>query len=103
METNLEIQRDKFRFVLAGCKTYTIRRGHRTFDKSIHIHSIGRPDWLACIVNSYVHTILADVPFKVLEAEGYRSFRESLDTLRVFYPELDWDSEVTIVEFRLAI
>lgn len=103
MENKLEIQPDKFRSLLAGCKTFTIRRGHRSFDKSISISPIGRPEKVNGIVNSYVHSVLSEVPFRVLEAEGWQSFRESLEALRVFYPELDWDSEITIVEFRLAI
>lgn len=103
METELEIPTTKFQSLLAGCKTYTLRRGHRAFNKTIRVSNPSNRVVVSGIVNSYVHTILTEVPFKVLEAEGWRSFRECLDALRVYYPELDWNSEVTIVEFRLAI
>ena len=103
MENELEIQPDKFRTLLAGTKTYSIRRGNRSFDKTIRISNTANRVVVSGIVNSYVHTILAEVPFKVLEAEGWRSFKECLDALRVYYPELDWDSSVTILEFRLAL
>jgi hypothetical protein len=101
-ESTLEIQPIKFRSLLAGCKTYTIRRRHRAFAKSIRISNPASPITVSGIVNSYVHSILSEVPLRVLEAEGWRSFQEALDALRVYYPELDWNSEVTIVEFRLA-
>jgi hypothetical protein len=103
MENELEIQPDKFRTLLAGTKTYSIRRGHRAFDKSIRVSNTANRVVVSGIVNSYVHTLLAEVPFRVFESEGWKSFQESLDALRVYYSELDWNSEVTIVEFRLAL
>ena len=103
MEDTLEIPAPKFQSLLAGCKTYSIRRGHRTFNKTINISNPANRAILAGIVNSYVHTVLSEVPLRVLESEGFASFKEALDTLRIFYPDIAWDSAVTIVEFRLAL
>lgn len=100
-ETQIEIQRNELRTILGGSKVYSIRRGHRSFAKNLRVSTGG--DILSCITNAYTHTILSEVPFVILEAEGFRNFQEALDTLRIFYPEMKVDSEVTIVEFRLAI
>jgi len=101
-ETKLEIGPGKLRALVAGCKMYTIRRGHRTFAKNISVSSGGGAG-ITCIVNSYVHTILSEVSFDILATEGFHNFAEALQILRVFYPEMAWDSPVTIVEFRTAL
>lgn len=102
MEDSLEIRRfEELRAIPAGCKMYSIRSGHRSFARSIRVFS---GDYsIACITNSYTHTTLAEVPFIVLEAKGFRNLKEALDTLRTFYPEIEYESKVTIVEYRLAI
>jgi hypothetical protein len=101
-ESTLEISPTRFRSISAGSKAYTIRRGHRTFAKSIRITFTGTERVESGIVNSFVHTVLSEVPFTVFESEGFLSFKEALDILRIFYPELDFTSKVTIVEFRLV-
>lgn len=103
MEDKLEIPAPKFQSLLAGCKTYTLRRGHRAFNKTIRVSNPVNPVTVSGIVNSYVHTILSEVPFRIMEAEGFRSYQECLDALRVYYEEIKWDEPVTIVEFRLAL
>jgi hypothetical protein len=101
MEFEIEIQSDKLRSILAGCKVYSIRRGHRAFAQNLRVHTGGQT--VACITNSYMHTLLSEVPFSVFEHEGFQNFEEVLTTLRIFYPEIGWDSKVTILEFRLAL
>lgn len=100
-ENELAIQPGKLRRIDSGTKLYTIRRGHRTFDKNIRVFS--GAESRTCIVNAYTHTVLSEVPFFVFESEGFQSFQEVLDTLSKFYSEVNQYTEVTIVEFRLAL
>lgn len=100
-ETSLEIVSNQTRKILSSVKCHTIRRGHRQFAKSVKVKT--GDVTFSCIVNAYTHTTLYEVPFDVFEFEGFRSFKEALDILRIFYPEMTPESPVTIVEFRLAL
>lgn len=103
MEDKLIVQSLELRNLFAGCKMYSIRRGHRSFATNLRVLKGDSGAEFSCITNSYVHTLLSQVPFLVFEAEGFRNFQETLDTLRIFYPEMTADSPVTIVEYRLAL
>lgn len=83
--------------VVNGCKTTTLRKGHRLFAKNITIAK------LPAIVNWQRHYILMTVPLEFLVREGFKSMFDALQKLQRYYPDMTWNSPVTIVEFRLDV
>lgn len=100
-ENEIQIGPRKLPFLRSGCKMYSIRKGHRAFAKNLRVTS--GEEWINCITNTYTHTTFSEVPFFILESEGFQSFKEALETLRIYYPDIDYETKVTIVEFRLAL
>lgn len=83
--------------VVSGCKTTTIRKGHRHFAKKI---TIGNQ---SAVVNDYRHYILMTVPLSILVKEGFKSVFDCLQKLQKYYPDLTLGSPVTVIEFRLDV
>ena len=101
-ENELRISTPELRTFLAGTKIHTVRRGHRTFDKSIRLFTYDGSYYKDAVVNTFVHSVLAEVPLSILMEKGFRTYQEFLDTMRVFYPDISITDEVTIVEMRCA-
>ena len=83
--------------IVTGCKTTTIRKGHRHFARNITIEK--HP----AIVNNYRHYILSTIPLEILVQEGYRTIFDCIRTLQKFYPDITLNTPVTVVEFRLEV
>lgn len=83
--------------VVTGCKTTTIRKGHRYFKKNITIAK--QP----AIVNWQRHYILSTVPLSILIKEGFTSIFDCIRKLQRYYPDINLNSPVTVVEFRLDV
>jgi len=71
--------------------------GHRVFSKELEVNGFRAK------LNWQKHTVLKAVPFSVFEAEGWKNMLEVMWELRKIYPDITWDSQVTIVEFHLNI
>lgn len=87
-----------------GEKTLSIREGHRDY-------KVGKPLALCCPLTSWcvlatvigvAHTTLKEVTLASLAADGFRDHAEALSTLQEFYPNLNMDSEVTVLKWELA-
>lgn len=83
--------------VVTGCKTTTIRKGHRYFKKYIKIGN--QP----AIVNWQRHYILATVPLDILVREGFLSIFDCMRKLQRYYPDIILSSPVTVIEFRMDV
>lgn len=83
--------------IITGCKTTTIRKGHRFFKKNITIAK--QP----AIVNSFKHYILLTVPLEILVKEGFKSIFDCLRKLQRYYPDITLNTPVTVVEFRMDV
>jgi hypothetical protein len=83
--------------IVTGCKTTTIRKGHRYFKKNITIAK--QP----AVVNWQRHYILSTVPLEVLVREGFLSIFDAIRKLQRYYPDINLNSPVTVVEFRMEV
>jgi hypothetical protein len=83
--------------VVTGCKTTTIRKGHRHFKKNITIAK--QP----AVVNWQRHFILMTVPLEILVKEGFKSIFDCLHKLQKYYPDITLNTPVTVIEFRMDI
>jgi hypothetical protein len=83
--------------VVTGCKTTTIRKGHRYFKKNITISKY------PAIINWQRHYILSTVPLDVLVNEGFKSIFDCLRKLQKYYPDITLNTPVTVIEFRMDI
>jgi hypothetical protein len=83
--------------VMSGCKTYTIRKGHRHFARNIKIHNHN------AIINGYKHYILSTVPLDILIHEGFKTIFDMLRRLQRYYPDITLNTPVTVVEFRIDV
>lgn len=88
--------------ILRGCKTSTIRRGHRNYQ----------------IGPCTLRTKTQDVPAKIervrylqlhelneqdAQHDGFQSLHELFEALAKIYPDLKFDDEMTIIDFTLEV
>src|SRR5258708_37271584 len=83
--------------IVSGCKYTTIRKGHRVFAK--HITIAKHP---AIVMQQHFY-ILSTVPLSILVAEGFKSIFDCLRKLQKYYPDININSPVTVIEFRLDV
>jgi hypothetical protein len=84
---------------MSGCKCYSIREGKRAYHRNITIRALNSPTSYPAHVESCQSYTLAFVPFEILQTTGYKSLGKLLMHLRKFYPEMKYNSVVTVVEF----
>jgi hypothetical protein len=94
-ETELKFEGGVSRQMYSGTKRLTIRLGHRKFRHDITIH--GHP----AVVNQVWHTTLLHMNFSTLVEQGFKNMFNTLYMLRRHYPEINMNSEITIVEYRM--
>lgn len=83
--------------VMSGCKTYTIRKGHRHFARNITIHGHN------AVVNGYKHYILSTVPLDIFVFDGFKNIFDMLRRMQKYYPDINLNTPVTVVEFRIDV
>jgi hypothetical protein len=87
--------------VLVNRKKITIREGHRDYTNGPVL--IGCPDlnWstMRDIINVR-HCRLVDVTEEEFKADGYDSKADMLMDLSKYYPDINWDSEVTVIKWQ---
>ncbi|MEX0587266.1 MAG: ASCH domain-containing protein [Patescibacteria group bacterium] len=91
------------RDIVAGVKQITIREGYREG------YEVGRPVMLGCETEPWCvlanitavrHCALAEVTPEELEADGFQDHDDMLEGMRRFYPEMTWDSAVTVIRWE---
>jgi hypothetical protein len=83
--------------VVSGCKTTTIRMGYRYFKRYI---TIGKQP---AVVNWQHHFILSTVPLTILMKEGFVSIFDAIIKLQRYYPNINLNTPVTVIEFRIDV
>ena len=86
---------------LANIKKITIREWHRDYSKGPVLLGCHELNWatLRHIVDVR-HTTLGEVTKEEYEADGFDAKSELLIGLSQFYPEINWDSEVTVIRWE---
>jgi len=87
--------------VLSGKKKITIREGYRDYTKGPVLIGCHLLDW-ATMKNiiSVTYKTLDDVTSKEYEADGFKSKGSMFLGLRKFYPDIEWNSPVTVIEWE---
>lgn len=88
--------------ILDGRKKITIRDGYREG------YNVGRPVMLCCQIDPWCvmaditkvrHCLLREVTEDECRAGGFSSREEFLTGMRQFYPEIKWNSAVTVISW----
>ena len=91
--------------VKVGQKTITIRKGHRDYQPGdtlligCHLRDWAR---LAKVTN-VSFTTLEDVSEKDLKDDGFSNAEHALSVLTQWYPDMDFDSPVTVLRWDLVL
>jgi hypothetical protein len=96
LETELHFASGLTRSMMAGTKRITIRMGKRRFASNITVEGRG------AVVHYFKHTTLLHCPLEILTREGFKTMFVALIKLREHYPELDLNTPITIVEYRIT-
>jgi hypothetical protein len=95
LESEIRFEGGISRQMMSGVKRLTIRLGNRKFTKNIIIH--GYP----AVVERTWNTTLLHMDFLILSQQGFKNMFSTLMILRRFYPDINMNSEITIVEYRV--
>lgn len=85
--------------VISGQKRISIREGHRDY------HA-GKPVMLCCHIANWClmadivsvrHCTLEDVTDEEMRADGFDTRGVCLSCLQVYYPDITWESPVTVI------
>lgn len=86
--------------VLSERKRITIREGHRDYSKGPVILCCHLLNWAKMRkIESVRHTTLREVTIDEYKDDGYDTKSEMLEDLSKFYPDINWDSEVTVIRW----
>ena len=96
-ESELKFEGGVSRQMISGVKRLTIRLGKRNFRHNITIHGYN------AVVESVRHTSLMHLDFEILRQQGFKNLFSTLMILRRFYPEININSELTVVEYRMLL
>ena len=97
IETKLDFKTGMTRAMLSGVKRVTIRIGKRKFSNFVDIHGYkAQVQW-------FKHTTLLHVNFDILKDHGYKTMFETLVRIKEHYPEIDLNTPITVVGFRVMV
>ncbi len=100
----LKLADDLFGPLRAAEKFCTIRKGRRDVELG-DLQFEGAEDVSlkeVVQVTSVTFTTLGGVPEETLEADGFRDHDDALEQMKRFYPDITFDTEVTVVDFFLT-
>lgn len=96
----LKLADDLLAGLKSGRKTCTIRAGKRDITCGLLVFS-GVDSWedVAVMVANVAHKKLAELTDAEAQLDGAESAEGMAETLKRFYPTIDPDSDITVVEF----
>lgn len=97
LETELRFDTGVTRAHLSGVLLTTIRMGRRRFAKNVIIH--GYP----AIVERVKYSTLLHTDMDVFKRKGWQTMFNTLMSLKKYYPTIDLNSPITLVEYRLVV
>jgi hypothetical protein len=87
--------------VLNGSKNITIREGHRNYTNGPVLIGCNYRDWATMReIVDVRHTILRDITEEEYKSDGFETKSDMLVELSKFYPNINWDSEVTVIRWK---
>ena len=87
--------------VLSGKKRITIREGHRDYTEGPVLIGCHLLDWATMkYIKSVKHKKLFQVSPREYREDGFDTKAEMLMGLSKFYPKINWESEVTVIEWE---
>jgi len=87
--------------VLSGRKNITIREGYRDYTNGPVLIGCHLLNWATMKkITAVSHRTLDQVWPWQFNADGFETQTDMLNGLREFYSDIDWDSEVTVVEWK---
>lgn len=87
--------------VLANRKKITIREGHRDYTKGPVLIGCNQLDWATMRnIVDVKHTTLVEITKEEYEADGFETKSEMLNGLAKFYPNINWESPVTVIRWE---
>lgn len=96
------IKKKYLKLILSGEKTTTIRRGIiKPKHKRVYLHSGGKIVG-ELEIKSVRYLTVGDLTEKDARRDGFKDKEELLNGLRKFYPDLNEDDYITILEFKLV-
>lgn len=82
-------------------KTCTIRKGRRDIQiGDLLFESLETKRQQKVWVERVIYCWLCDVPEQYIHADGFVDAKDMLEKMRAFYPDMEMDTEVTVVEFE---
>ncbi len=97
----LKLADDLFVKLRSGDKVCTIRKGRRDVGLG-GLQFEGAQDGSLkerVFITSVTFTTLGSVPTETLESDGFRDHADALEQMKRFYPDIRFDTEVTVVNF----
>jgi len=86
--------------ILSGKKKITIREGHRDYIPGQVLLACPIEPWcVGADINDVRHTTLREVTPEEFIADGYADAIEMLVDLRKYYPQIDANSNVTVIKW----
>ena len=93
-----EEMRDK---VLKGEKKITVRNDHRNYTLGPVLIGCQLLSWATLrTITKVQHKLLKDVTDEEMRADGFKDVDDMIAGLRNFYPNIDKDSQVTVIEWE---
>ncbi len=87
--------------VLTGKKKITIREGHRDYTEGPVLIGCHLLNWATMRnITSVTHKKLSEVQPREYKADGFDTKADMLMGLAQFYPQINWDSKVTVIEWE---
>ena len=84
-------------------KGVTIRFGNRVFADQLKIVNVDHLEQTCeAIAGFQQHLPFWEIPFKVFLADGFDNFLDAIVSMQEFYPNLTYDSEMTILWYYLV-
>lgn len=87
--------------VLNDTKLITIREGHRDYTEGPVLIGCNKLNWATMRhITSVRYTTLQEVTRDEYMADGFETKSELLTVLSKFYPDINWESPVTIITWK---
>jgi hypothetical protein len=84
-----------------GRKKITIREGFRHYVNGSVILCCPYEKWcMQATITKVRHARLKNVPLYEIQLDGFLTYEDALNGLRKYYPNLTYDSEVTVIHWE---
>jgi len=97
IEKELKFASGLTRSMASGIQRYTIRLGTRWLAHNFTI------DGHSSICDHIIHCKLIGAPLTVLTLCGYEYMSQALGGLRKYYPEVNYESDITIIKYHVLV